>query len=1134
MFQAFFKWGLCFLSAFSSPLLQVLQQPTPLIEVQARGPGAVRLHYGKQVYTTNRDEVLQLNLPYMASIQIEAIANDSSQIETLKINQEELDRAKHQATWTHPLILKEALSIQATFSSSLKASNSKESNDIPKSPPNSSLKNLTYSFKKSSSTTQFANSQSFSRNFISTLSFLQDSSSQAQDLSSLPIEELEESTEDEDQGKPISQEGQEEPKEEEEPSLDFSLNDSSTPLSEENISSDRNDLILEDPPLFDQDFPSSQDDSKKDQDKSEEEDSKKKTDQEDERKDDKEDNKKEDEEENKDEENPLEKGQHVGYVSSDLKILIKRLPEMSVSEVLNFFETTVEQVQSDCQKGYEANWIYLRAALAKTLGVLDQIDQEAYLPEALFEENPNFLIRTPQAILLQKSAMQPIKRQARVATRATSENVSVVSSMLYQNISIFGNYVSNYIWILSNNQHAFCASYLSAPPKTGATASSVSAVDNAALRKALYYGFSGPGNALLEWSTEQQIIITNDLVSLAFSNTCISQGELNGKMWRTGLKAIWDRIQSLPDPQNYQAYVANFPGTGLNHLDQTVPFQPLAFGRYEEPPVPDIPPDTPPVTSNKPALQLLKTTSDEIISNTGQQNYSLIGAKYEVRKGSSYVSGSKIATLTIGNDLSSEVLEVDSAGTYWAKEIQAPKGFALNPTAYRIEVPDNCTAQAPVRILVYDDPQYCVVDVLAKKVDGQTNQPLANAIFKLQYYAIDPSNPSAYRHANPVASWTLKSDINGEVKADLAHIYQADYDFPRPLDNPSLAVFPIGVITLQEIQAPSGYALNDQVYAIGLKPTASNTTQTSFQIYNTPTIENRLAKIYLLKTDINHAGLPGAEFSVKDPKGNIQVIALDQNGNGEVVFDQNGTWTIWESKAPEGYTLNTTKAVFTVTGSSITTDCPSENAYVTYANQTLTIQDLGTCYGIKVLKTDPSGVPLANAVFDLYTIPSGSSINAKTLVTKATTDSQGIATFGNLEPSKLYVLLESQAPEGYLLPQHSDGTQPEYLINVQPNSSTNQTPQNESGYIMVVQPYNLTASGQNGTLDYLYRDKKTYGFSWIKENDLVTITFESINEPLEGQALPHTGSSSALWALGLGNLLVAFGVKRLYKSKRMI
>ncbi|MBD5423939.1 MAG: hypothetical protein HDR44_02275 [Allobaculum sp.] len=1128
MFQAFFKWGLCFLSAFSSPLLQVLQPPTPLIEVQARGPGEVRLHYGKQVYSTNRDEVLQLHLPYQASIQIEAIADDLSRIETLQINEEELPQAKYQTTWTHPLILKEALSIQATFSPSYTPSNVKEPPDKKSSP---TLQNLTASLSNSSFPT---NSLSLSKGLISPIPLSQTQDFSLQDSST---KELEVPIQEE---KPIDQEDQDDPQKDEsfldsliEDSSSLASLDSSLTLSSEEVDSEFDDSNF--PPLFDQDF--SQDDAKQEEfDQSEE--PKKNPDQEEERKDSqKENDKKEDEQDSKeDEEDLLDKGEQIGYVSSDLKVLVKRLPEISVSEVLDLFETTVEQVQSDCQQGYEANWIYLRATLAKALGLLDQIDQEAYLPEALFEENSNFLVRRPQAILLQKSAMQPIKRQVRAAPRAvTSESVSVVSSMLYKNISIFGNYISNYIWILSNNQHAFCASYLSAPPKTGALASSVSAVDNAALRKVLYYGFAGPENSLLEWSTEQQIIITNDLVSLAFSNTCISQGELNGKMWRTGLKAIWDRIQSLPDPQNYQAYIANFPGTGLNHLDQTVSFQPLAFGRYEEPPVPDLPPDTPPTTTtSKPALQLLKTTSDEIISNTGQQNYSLIGAKYEVRQGSSYAAGSKIATLTIGNDLSSEVLEVDKAGTYWAKEIQAPKGFALNPTAYRIEVPDNCTAQAPVRILVYDAPQYCPVDLLAKKVDGQTNQPLANAIFKLQYYAIDPSTPSAYRNANPIASWTLKSDAKGEVKADLAHIYQADYDFPRPLDNPSLAVFPIGVVTLQEIQAPSGYALNDQIYAIGLKPTASNTTQTSFQVYNAPTIENRPAKIHLVKTDINHAGLPGAEFSVKDPKGNIQVIALDQNGNGEVIFDQNGTWTIWESKAPEGYALNTTKAIFTVAGSSITADCPRENAYVTYVDQTLTIQDLGTCYGLKVLKTDPSGVPLANAVFDLYTIPSASNINDKTLVTKATTDGQGIATFGNLEPSKLYVLLESQAPEGYILPQHSDGTKPEYLINVQASTSSSQTTQNESGYIMVVQPYNLTYSGQRGTPSYLYSDKKTHGFSWIKENDLVTITFESVNEPLEGQALPHTGSQSVLQALGLGTLLVILGLKRLYPSKRTI
>ncbi len=1107
MFQALFKWGLCLLSAFSNPLVQVLPLPTPLIEVQARGPGVVRIHHNQQIYTAQKD--LQLTLPYNAAIQVEAIAQEASQIKKFQINGESIPQAQNQTTWTQPLTLKKPLSIQVTFF-----------NPSSRRQNATNLDNNSSFFTPLSSQTQ---SDQFSLHPLKlnsnqeTLSNSQDEPDSSFFNSSLQNEELE------------PQETLDQKQEEE---ILSSLSHSSTSSIEKDFEPNQEtpkepEIDLDQNSEESEDFspigPIDEDESQSDLELPRKEDEK-------------EDPLKEEEDENKEgEEEPLEEGQYLGYTSSDLKILVKQLPLMSVKEVFDFFKTNVEQVQNDCQKGYGANWMYLRAALANCLGVLDRIDSEAYLSETLFEENPNFLTQTPEAIVLQKSAMQPkvLKQQARAAARnaSASESVSVVSAMLYQNISIFGNYISNYIWILSNNQHAFCASYLKAPPKTGALASSVVAVDNEALRKALYYGFAGPGNTLKEWSTEQQIIITNDLVSLAFSNTCIAKGELDGKMWRTGLKAIWDRIQSLPDPQNYQAYIANFPGTGLNHLNQTVEFQPLAFGRYEEPPVPDLPPQTPPTISSKPALQLLKTTSDDIISNTGQKNYSLVGAKYEIRKGSNYTSGTKVATLTIGNDLSSEILEVESAGTYWAQEIQAPKGFALDSTAYRIEVPENCTAQAPVRILVYDSPQYCKVNVLAKKIDGETKQPLAHAIFELRYYAIDPSNPSAYRNAVPSASWILKSDENGEVKADLAHIYKADYDFPRPVDNPTLAVFPIGVVTLQEIQAPSGYALNDKVYAMGLSPTSTNTTQTCFEVYQAPTIENRVAKIQLEKTDIQHVGLPGAEFSVKDPQGNVQVLALDSQGKGEVTFDQNGTWTIWESKAPLGYTLNTTKAVFKVTGSSITCDCPSENAYVTYADHLLTIQNLGVCYGLKISKTDPSGKPLANAVFDLYTIPNINALNSKTLVAKATTDTQGIATFGNLEPSKTYVLLESQAPSGYVLPQHEDGTRPEYVLNVQTNTSSSQTALNESGYIMFIRPYNLSASGQPEKPNYIYRDKKTYGFSWDKEDNLITIAFDSVNEPLESQELPHTGSLSTLSTLMIGNLLVWYGLKKPKKYK---
>lgn len=1114
MLRAFFKWGLCLLSAFSSPgiVQNALPAPTYTISLQARGPGRLRLKQAERIYTTRKEEVLYLSFPSNSSIEIEALSDSDSFIESLNFDQKPILEAKNQINWSKRFTLKNSLSIQATFSpSSFQSSIS----SLPKptflsslsslNASNSSLQNLSYELdddnQKDSSNHNFPIQEELKENEenfnSSSLKNSNVSENQENSKDNFSIDSFSSSYSDQDQ--------------EDLSNLDLTLKEPDLDLKEDPKKSS---LINQIRPEDSQENLNEKDnqlvsDTRTEKPKEDEQEDKSTEDQDEQEKN----TTKKDQDESEESNEPEKTGEFLGYSTSDLKVLVQSMPTFSLSELFGLFQTSFEEVQSDYEAGFAANWIYLRIAMAHCLNLLDQVNQEGYLDQNLFDENPSLLDYTPQAILLQKPTIKSTMRKARIASNAkSSENISVVSAMLYQKISIFGNYISNYIWILSNNQHAFCASYLKAPPKKDATASSIKEVDSAALRKTLYYGFAGPENALGDWNHEQQIIITNDLVSLAYSNTCISQGELDGKMWRNGLKDIWDRIQALPDPQNYKAYIAEFPGTGLNHKNEVVEFQPLAFGKYEEVPEPEI---------KNPALQILKTTSDEIITNAGQQNYSLVGAKYEIRKGSSYDSGKYVDTLTIGKDLSSEVLEVESAGTYWAKEVEAPKGYALDESTHRIEVDVASHRQAPVRILVYDSPQYCPIDLLLKKFTDQTNIPLKNAIFELCYYAVDPKTFSTVQNVTPVGTWQVKTDDNGEIHLDREHIYLASYDFPRAQEDPSKVVFPIGVLTIQEIQPPLGYALNDTLYTIPLNPNADQSTQTSFNVYQAPTIFNRPAKIFLKKENESHKGLPGAEFSVQDPQGNVQVISLDDQGSGEVEFNQSGTWTIWESKPPVGYKINSTKATFQVTSSSIASSCPEKNAAITFYQNTLTIQDVDDCYGLKICKKSPTNKPLSGAVFELYTIPSISKVDERTQVFQETTDENGLATFGNLIPGKIYILSETKAPNGYILSEKDD--KPEYLFWAQKSSNTTST-HFESGYGLILKLLNPLDG--NTKLMYIDKDPNQYGFSWQKENELVNITFDCINEPISGDDLPHTGSSSTLIALALGSFLALKGLRK--------
>ena len=82
------------------------------------------------------------------------------------------------------------------------------------------------------------------------------------------------------------------------------------------------------------------------------------------------------------------------------------------------------------------------------------------------------------------------------------------------------------------------------------------------------------------------------------------------------------------------------------------------------------------------------------------------------------------------------------AGTYYCKELEAPKGYALDRTVHKVEVTANQTAE----LKVADVPQMDPVGVLLGKVDKETNQnkpqgsaSMEGAEFTMKYYAVDPA-----------------------------------------------------------------------------------------------------------------------------------------------------------------------------------------------------------------------------------------------------------------------------------------------------------------------------------------------------------------------------------------------------------
>lgn len=429
----------------------------------------------------------------------------------------------------------------------------------------------------------------------------------------------------------------------------------------------------------------------------------------------------------------------------------------------------------------------------------------------------------------------------------------------------------------------------------------------------------------------------------------------------------------------------------------------------------------------KGSMNLKKESANPEMTD-GNSCYSLEGATYGVYKEQACTT--KVADLTTDAQGNSNTVEVD-AGTYYVKENKAPKGFVLDKQVHPVTV----TAGRTSIVKVKDIPTLDPVGVLLGKIDKETNQnkpqgsaSLEGAEFTVKYYQTLSDSDPGQAGQSPERTWVFRTDKDGFCEYNTQYLVSGDELYLAPSGVPSL---PLGTITIQETKAPEGYIINPEIFVI---PITSNNDGSEFiYTYNQPKIPETLLTLDIVKVlKGKDTPIPGVVFLHTDSKGNQEEVTTDEKGQAVLKGLTRGTHTVQEKSVPEGYLKNPGVLKFSVDENNKITllenTATDKNGIMKFTvredgTAQLHVEDVFAPYELTVHKVNDHAKVLEGAEFTLY-----ADKECKQELQKATSGTDGILRFQDLEVDKKYYLKETKAPDGYQIPVNADGSDIVYEI----------------------------------------------------------------------------------------------------------
>ena len=227
-------------------------------------------------------------------------------------------------------------------------------------------------------------------------------------------------------------------------------------------------------------------------------------------------------------------------------------------------------------------------------------------------------------------------------------------------------------------------------------------------------------------------------------------------------------------------------------------------------------------------LQVVKTGGGTYVdpSSRNKNSYALTGAVYRIyrtraaatAKSTGYLTADyegATAVLTAASDGKTNVVTLET-GTYYVVEITPSKGYGLDAEVHEVVVSQDATSSvASTEPPMGAGPTLAKVDSTALLTTPQGAASFGGAVFEVSHYDAEGSSVGSAT-ATATARWT--TDANGRIDFSSG---PSSGTWPYK-DADGNLFFPIGVYTLQEVEAPTGYTVNSETWVFRVDRTGSD------------------------------------------------------------------------------------------------------------------------------------------------------------------------------------------------------------------------------------------------------------------------------------------------------------------------